>query len=338
MLAVPSAVLLSLTTLPASWLIGPMVVSIVLSAAGIVAVRVPRPVFMGAQAVIGCIVASVIEPEILSSLASRWIEMAAVIAGSVCAAACAGWRSARFGTLPALTVAWGSTPGAASAMLVMSADEGADVRLVALMQYFRVIVVVLSASAVSRFLVSSGAHHAVAHGAVPQPTGAFVLVPFLETTVVAIVGLFLGRALRLPAGQLLGPMLLGGTLHALGIIHIDLPWWLFDATYAVVGTFVGVQFSLEAVRYAIRALPQIIISTVLLIIFCAGTAAIFAASGHVDPLTAYLATTPGGLDSVTIIALGSGANVPLVLALQTLRVFVVILTGPYIARFVARTA
>jgi uncharacterized membrane protein AbrB (regulator of aidB expression) len=36
--------------------------------------------------------------------------------------------------------------------------------------------------------------------------------------------------------------------------------------------------------------------------------------------------------------LGSGANVPLVLAIQTMRVFFVILTGPAIAKLIARTA
>jgi uncharacterized membrane protein AbrB (regulator of aidB expression) len=58
----------------------------------------------------------------------------------------------------------------------------------------------------------------------------------------------------------------------------------------------------------------------------------------VDPLTAYLATTPGDLDSVTVIALGSRANVPLVLAVQALRVFVVIAAGPSLAKRVARLA
>jgi uncharacterized membrane protein AbrB (regulator of aidB expression) len=44
------------------------------------------------------------------------------------------------------------------------------------------------------------------------------------------------------------------------------------------------------------------------------------------------------LDSVTIIAIGSGANVPLVLAVQALRVFVVIIAGPSVAKLVARLA
>jgi hypothetical protein len=40
------------------------------------------------------------------------------------------------------------------------------------------------------------------------------------------------------------------------------------------------------------------------------------------------AGSDGKLDSVAIIALGSGANVPLVLAIQTMRAFFVILHRP----------
>jgi membrane AbrB-like protein len=59
---------------------------------------------------------------------------------------------------------------------------------------------------------------------------------------------------------------------------------------------------------------------------------------HVDPLTAYLATTPGGLDSVSIIALGSGSNVAIVLAIQMLRLFAVVASGPPLAKFIGRYA
>ena len=90
--------------------------------------------------------------------------------------------------------------------------------------------------------------------------------------------------------------------------------------------------------YAARVLPQLLVSTIVLILLCCGSAALLVATVHVDPLTAYLATTPGGLDSVTAIALGSGANVPLVLAVQTMRIFVVILTGPAVAKLIARVA
>jgi len=59
---------------------------------------------------------------------------------------------------------------------------------------------------------------------------------------------------------------------------------------------------------------------------------------HTDALTAYLATSPGGLDSVAIIAAGSNADVPFVLALQTLRFLVVVLIGPFLAKLLSKVA
>jgi uncharacterized membrane protein AbrB (regulator of aidB expression) len=52
----------------------------------------------------------------------------------------------------------------------------------------------------------------------------------------------------------------------------------------------------------------------------------------------YLATTPGGIDSITGSALGSGANVPLVLAIHARRIFVVFLTAPSPAKLIVRAA
>jgi uncharacterized membrane protein AbrB (regulator of aidB expression) len=56
----------------------------------------------------------------------------------------------------------------------------------------------------------------------------------------------------------------------------------------------------------------------------------------VDPLTAYLSTSPGGIDSVAIIAASSKVDLPFVMALQTIRLFVVIVIGPTFAGIVAR--
>ena len=59
---------------------------------------------------------------------------------------------------------------------------------------------------------------------------------------------------------------------------------------------------------------------------------------HTDALTAYLATSPGGLDSVAAIAADSRADVPFVMALQTLRLVIVVLTGPLLARLLSKAA
>ena len=55
-----------------------------------------------------------------------------------------------------------------------------------------------------------------------------------------------------------------------------------------------------------------------------------------DPLTAYLATSPGGVDAVAIIAASSGGDMAFIMATQTLRLILVLLAGPYLAKAVAR--
>ena len=56
----------------------------------------------------------------------------------------------------------------------------------------------------------------------------------------------------------------------------------------------------------------------------------------IDPLTAYLATSPGGMDSVAIIAASSNVDMSFVMALQAVRLVIVLLVGPPLARFIAQ--
>ena len=56
----------------------------------------------------------------------------------------------------------------------------------------------------------------------------------------------------------------------------------------------------------------------------------------VDRLTAYLATTPGGLFAVLATAADSGSDVTYVLAVQVIRVFAMLLFAPVLARWFSR--
>jgi membrane AbrB-like protein len=134
------------------------------------------------------------------------------------------------------------------------------------------------------------------------------------------------------------PMALGTVLHAGGWLDLCLPPWLLGAAYIGLGWYVGLGFNRAIFHYALRAVPKLLLATGLLIGLCAASAWLLTWQLHIDPLSAYLATSPGGLDSVAIIVVGSQADVPLVLASQTLRLFMVLLTGPALAKLIARSA
>lgn len=322
---------------PAAFLVGSMISGILLTLTGEKLV-LPRRLFQTAQSLIGCTVASSITGAILGTICRNWAEMLAIVLSVVVAGGLVGWALVRTRMLPGTTAAWGSTPGAASAMVAMAEAYGADVRLVALMQYLRVLIVVLTATLVSHYLLGPRAI------SVPAPVEisfrldeeqAFLL---LNTLAIALIGGVAGARLRIPAGAMMVPMVLGAILHASDLADLYVPFWLPAAASVLLGWYVGLGFNRKLLVSAARMLPRLLISAVFLIALCAFAAWLMVRFTTTDPLTAYLATSPGGLDSVVLIAIGSQADIPFVVAVQTLRLFTVILLGPGIARLICRYA
>jgi hypothetical protein len=318
---------------PAALLLGPMLAAIVFGVRG-APLRVPKPAFQGAQALIGCLVAHAINAEIAGTILDDGFLILLVVLVTVLAGGIVGYVLTRMRVLPGTTAAWGSSPGGAAAMVAMAEEYGSDPRLVAFMQYVRVAAVVLSASVVARLLTEPVA----TSGAGTMPAQALAPLSVLTTLAVAAIGSGIALAFRLPAGALIGPMILGAGLHATGLASIVLPPMLLDAAYATIGWYVGLRFTRETLRETFHALPGILVATVAVILLCAGWAFGLTRILPIDFLTAFLATSPGGLDSVAIIAVGSKADVSFVLAVQTLRLFVVLITGPMLAKWIARAA
>jgi membrane AbrB-like protein len=318
--------------LPAALLLGAMLAAIMVAIAD-GSPRITRKPFVMAQGIVGCLVARGITPEILVSLRENWLLFVSVTVLIVFACAGMGWILARRKILPGTTAVWGCSPGGASVMTVMADAYGGDMRLVAVMQYMRVVIVTILATVVSHFWVG-GAHpeHSVFSNWL-----AGVSWPDLAATLLLAGGAsLLANALKIPGGPLLVPLTVGSFLQAKGWVTITLPPWILMPAYVTLGWSIGLRFTRESLSQVARALPSIIASISCLILACAGVALVLTQITSVDPLTAYLATSPGGLDSVAIIAATSGVNIPFVMAFQTARLLLVIATGPALARFMAR--
>lgn len=326
------AAALELAALPAALLVGPMLAAIMAGING-ATVRVPPPLFGSAQAIVGCLVASSISADIFPVFFDEWPLFLGVVMATVAASSLLGWLISRWRILPGTTAVWGSSPGAATAMVLMAGAFGADQRLVAFMQYLRVIFVSMTAALVARMWVDTSGVEVSPIVWFP-PIDAFALA---ATVGIAAMGGVLGRLARLPSPFFLGTFILGAVIH-LGLgMPMQLPPWLLATSYAMVGWSIGLNFTRPILRHAARALPQIIASIVALIAFCGGMAFVISRLLDIDPLTAYLATSPGGMDSVAIIAAAArNVDISFVMALQSARFLVVLLIGPSVAKLVAR--
>lgn len=317
--------------LPATVLLGPMLAAIVF--AGFEKqVKVPAPAFSLAQGVIGCMIAASIPISILGELVKDWPIFVAGISSAIIAACTMGWLLARLQILPGTTAIWGSFPGAASAMTIMAESFGADMRLVAFMQYMRVVCVSVVASSIAALWVG--------HSGAPIP--AVVWFPpvdwfWLAATLALILGSYaLTQWRKIPSGMFLLPMLLGIVLINTGVMKMELPQWLLAASYAVVGWTIGSRFTKPILRHATRAFPRVLGSILTLIAICGIFAAGLVHFAGIDPLTAYLATSPGGADSVAIISASVDVDVPFVMAMQLGRFLVILIAGPALARMVVK--
>jgi membrane AbrB-like protein len=132
-------------------------------------------------------------------------------------------------------------------------------------------------------------------------------------------------------------MLVAAGLELTGLgPDIEVPALLQSAAFLVIGLQVGISFPRESLRTIGRALPLALAVIVGLIVASAGLGAVLAAATGASALDGYLATTPGGLYAVLATATDSGADATFVLAVQVLRLFVMLLSAPLVARWLRR--
>ncbi len=323
---------LELLRLPAAMLMGAMAAAILLRARH-GGVEVPRMASLFAQGLVGCLIGRSVGPSILSAMLGQWAVFLSCIAAVIVFSTGLGYVLARAQVLPGTTAVWGSAPGAATAMTLMSGAFGADDRLVAFMQFLRVVIVVIVASTVAR-LWAGPAGSAAQQAVVWFPPVA--VGPLCATLALAAAGALAGHLFRIPAGPLLLPLFVGAALSGAGSLRITLPPWLLAGGYTLVGWTIGLRFTRDILAHATRALVRVTLSIFVLIALCGGLAVVLHFAAGTDPLTAYLATSPGGADSVAIIAATSKVDMPFVMAMQTGRFLLVLFLGPMLSRRVAR--
>ena len=321
--------------IPAALLLGPMVCAIVMGVCG-ATIRVPKICFRYGQGLVGLLIANTITLQVLTQVLTQWELMLCTTLVTLLLSVVVGILTVRFGRLPGTTAAWGTSPGGAAAMVAMAEDYGADTRVVATMQYIRVICVILMAALVSHLL--SGKAFVLNNNLISPSSfwSQAISINMLLTITVLVIGVWLGRFV--PAGSLLVPLILGVVLHLCGLVQLVLPHEFIVVAYGLLGGYIGLRFNREALRYVMYAMPVMISASMFLIILCGLSALGVSYWTGEDYLSAYLATSPGGLDSLSIIALDVHANVGLVVAMQSLRLFTVVLVGPLLAKFIARFA
>jgi uncharacterized protein len=322
--------------LPGGWLIGALLGALALSIPCRKHPTVPQGLRIAAQAVLGSFLASQFDLASFSSFGVHWLPMTLAVLAALILSVVLAILFSRITKVNIETSILGLLPGGAGAMVAMSLEsETADARLVSLMQYIRLCIVVLATGVLSHYVLQAGTGGSVTGFLGAMPSFREHWKDILFTPLLTLVGAWLGKQLRVPAGTMVVPMLLGIFAKATGIME---PLWLpgfLPAAYILIGMYVGALFNKESLAYARRIAPYMIGATFVLIGVSAAMGGVLTYLVHTTSLTAYLATTPGGMDSVAAIALSAeGTDLSFVVSLQMMRMLIIVMLGPLLARFV----
>jgi membrane AbrB-like protein len=317
--------------LPSPALFGGLVAGLVRALAVRRRARVPEAANTAAQAVVGVAIGALVDLGTLRTVATNWLPVLGVILGTLALSVGAGVLMRLQPGISPVTGAFAMIAGGAAGITAMARDLGADERMVGVLQYLRVLLIVTLMPVVATLLYGADPTDGGPVEAVETPGWLAGLVFTVGCTA---VGLLVVRLIRMPVGSVLGPLLVAAAVDLSGLSHAaEVPGAIENAAFLLLGLQVGLSFTRASLGFIGRALPLALALTVGLIAACAGLGAVLAHVTGASALDGYLAATPGGMYAALATATGSGADATFVLSVQVLRLFVMLLSAPLLARW-----
>ena len=326
---VVSSVVLSLVGVPSAVLFGSLLGGMAHALTSPTEIRVPAAAFRLGQALIGVTIGTLVSVEALRRMGGELVPVLLVTLGTLLLSLLAGRLLALRRDVSPVTGAFALVAGGASGIVAVSRELGADDRVVTVVQYLRVLIVLVTMPVVAAVVFDP-----------PSGAGTLALAdgPLAASLVyVALAaggGLVVARLVPLSTMTLLAPLTIAAVVVSagwLGDVAVPAPvQWL---GYALIGVQVGLRFSRASLASITRMLPAVTALIGAMIALSALMGAALAWLTPVDGLTAYLATTPGGLFAVLATAADSGSDVTYVMAVQLFRLLVILLLTPVLARW-----
>lgn len=266
----------------------------------------PSKLRMGFIAIIGSLIGARVDPVFLAQAPQMWISLLAVTVFVLLAHV---WNYQMFrrvaGFDPATSFYCG-TPGGLIESIEMGDAAGADVRLLTLQHYWRVILVIL--------IVPTGL--SILHGAPLGSAGGMRLssdsvsdlsgLPMLLA--VAALGLLAARVLHLPAGPLLGALLVSGIASATGLVDLHSPDWVVSLSQAIIGVSLGARFVGITWRMIRRSIGFALLSILGMLAIGAALAVVSAPLVGEEFEVLFISMAPGGAIEMGLVALSLAVN------------------------------
>jgi uncharacterized protein len=329
--ATVGGVTFGLLGMPAGWLSGAILVVATASLAGrplLVPVFLTRLIYV----LIGISLGAVVTPATLHGMATYPLSIIGLVVamttvwlvGAAYLRSVHGWDKA--------SAYLAASPGGLSQILVVAAEVGADLRAIAIVQTIRVVIIAVGLPAgLALFgLVGKAAR---AGGAAANPAQLSELAILIAASVAAAI---IAYRIRFPGGLLFGAMLASGFLHGSGLIHAVMPWWVANTAMIAMGAITGSRFANTPLRlladFIAAAFGSFAVAVAIVAIFAIGLISVL--SLHIADVM--IAFAPGSVDAMMLLALALHLDPVYVGAHHLMRVILVSMVIPLVARQTAQ--
>ena len=228
------------------------------------------------------------------------------------------------------TATYAGMPGGLIEAVELGERAGGDVAILSIQHFVRIVLVIVTVPML--FLVFTGEAVGTAAGETLETSPADPM-DWAAIAILALVGLVIGRRIRLPAAPLIGPMLLTAGLQATGVVDLQAPQLLLNAAQLVVGASLGARFAGSAPRMLITALGLGMVSVAATL----GIATILClAIDQFVPLTfqtLLISFAPGGVTEMSLVALSFGTSPVLVSTHHLFRILFTVGVASLLARW-----
>lgn len=323
---------------PVGWLLGPMLVGIAYAMFQGSRQPIPPAFKIAGQVIIGIATATRFSPETLAIATTYPVPLLLCVLITGGASMFNGYLLARWAGIDQATGLLGFIPGVASSIVAMSEEIGADAITVALIQYIRLLLVVILVPAIVSFLFPANPD--------TQATATVVItnnlpkLPMLLNLLVLAVcsglGVWVGRRFHLLSFGFFGPFLVGLVTFWKFPYQLQMPQPLFAGGLLLLGLYIGLQFDWQIVRKLLKAVLIEVGLVCVLILICLGVGYEFHLVTHVDTVTAVLGFTPGGIEAMIATVMHLGGDTGLVVAMQMTRMLMILLLGPWLVTFLSK--
>ena len=319
--------------LPLPWVIGAMTINFIAALSGLPIAHnlTLREIMIGS---IGMMLGSAFSPQILAQL-GQWagaaLAMILFVIGMI-ALLSAFYR--RFSDFDPVTCFFSATPGGLGSMAVIGEGFGGDPRMIPLVHAVRIVVVVF---AIPAYLTFVEGLELPSRSVVGGEDAIVASTPDLAI-LIALTGLgyLSAKKLKIPAANIIGPMLLCAVAYLSGMVEGQPPGALVIAAQVVIGSSIGARFVGLPMRQLVKPIGLAVASALMMLAGAALGSVLLEPLLSISRPALLLALAPGGLAEMSLIAYSLDIDTAFVATMHVVRIVSIVLLAPFAFRLLRR--